>query len=224
MTLKMVLATAAAVTLALGIEAAHAERDHLMGYKIKDLDKFKAGGTFTLDDNGTLLTCEPKKAGFYLSPSEKDAGDDPRGPAAAGFVCYKAKCTGTLPPDVTANDQLTIHTLELKKATLVCMPSTPGTIVGGASYFLTDLGVNCNDTCAAAGLTYDAAGTGYALSGAANCDEVLDALGAGGTPALDAACLQPTGCYESGGARLNCGVLDPNLAAGGGQQACACAP
>lgn len=224
MTLKMILATVAVVTLALGIDAAHAERDHLMGYKVKDLDKFTAGGTFTLDDNGTVLTCEPKKAGFYLSPSEKNAGDDPRGPAAAGFVCYKAKCTGSLPPDVTANDQLAIHTLELKKAALVCMPSTPGVVVGGATYLLTAPGVNCNDTCDAVGQTYDAAGTVYSLSSAANCDEVLDALGAAGTPAINAVCFVPTGCSASAGARVNCGALNPSQAVVGGQEACACAP
>jgi hypothetical protein len=116
-----------AAALALGVHflavgAARAEEDHLIGFKIKDLNAVPglAGVAVTADFGNE--TCDLKRPEFMLVKSEKSGGDDPRGGTAGNFVCYKARCTGAVPPTVTTDSQFGVHAIESKKAKLVCLP------------------------------------------------------------------------------------------------------
>jgi len=209
---------------------AHAERDHLTGYKVKDLDKFKASGSYNLVDEGTTLDCEPKKAAFVLLPSEKDGGDDFRAGEATRYVCYKAKCAGALPPDVQVDDQLAVHTLEAKKAQIVCAPVKPpctGVTVGGSCWLLGSSGDSCDTTCNNAGLLYDDATRTYAGSDGsdADCTAVLDALAVTGSGVTFSGCGVGVGCgYDNGGSgRLRCSDATTSSASFSTfDRACAC--
>lgn len=99
-----------------------AEEDHLKGYKVKDLNKVPGAAGVTVTNQFGNETCDLKKPQFFLVQSEKNGGNDPRGGPAGDFVCYKAKCTGPLPPVTEADGQFGLHNLETKKAKLVCLP------------------------------------------------------------------------------------------------------
>lgn len=102
---------------------AFAEADHLEGYRIKDLNQVVApANPYTIANQFGNESCELKKAQFFLVPSQKDGGDDPRAGLAEHFVCYKAKCSTVLPPVTAANSQFGAHSLESKKAKLICLP------------------------------------------------------------------------------------------------------
>jgi hypothetical protein len=103
-----------------------AEEDHLKGYKIKDANSVAAApNPVTLTNQFGAEDCELGKPQFFLVQSEKNGGDDPRGGPAGDFVCYKAKCTGAVPPLTEADSQFGLHSLETKKAKLVCLPVDP---------------------------------------------------------------------------------------------------
>lgn len=109
----------------------------------------------------------------------------------------------------------------------------PGVSVGGFCWYLGSGGADCDATCAAQGLTYDAATLGYAGSSGtdAHCIAVLDALA---VPAGGLANSGPgtTGCMWCNGSPGVCPIArwrdtsSPTTAAGFGgpviQRACAC--
>jgi cysteine-rich repeat protein len=72
-----------------------------------------------------------------------------------------------------------------------------GEIVGGACWFLGDAGASCADTCADAGLGYDAATETVAGSGGTNasCTSVLNALGMAVGNASARTCDTGIGCH-----------------------------
>ena len=124
--LVAVLALTGAILLLTTVGVAQqAEEDHLLGYKIKDLDKIKPGTTHLITNQFvTEAGCEVKgKAKFFMVPSSKDGGNDARGGPAGHFVCYKVKCSGALPPTTRVDDQLAEHELEPKKAKILCVPA-----------------------------------------------------------------------------------------------------
>lgn len=106
----------------------------------------------------------------------------------------------------------------------------PGTLVGGACWYLSAPGESCDTACAAAGLTYDSATRTYAGSDGtlARCDAVLTALGEPAPPtARDAPCDSlGLGCavIPSIPDRIRC-TTPPTTSADSGalaQRACAC--
>jgi hypothetical protein len=184
-----------------------AEEDHLKGYKIKDLNQIAPpANPYTVTNQFGTETCELKKPQFLLVQSEKGGGDDPRGGQPGNFVCYKAKCTGPLPPVTTENSQFGTHSLETKKAKLMCLPvvepppACTGELVGGSCWFLGALGESCDATCGGLGMTCDPATVTYAGSGGtdADCLAVLTALGVTDTYSGGQFCLGtlPVGCVD----------------------------
>lgn len=171
------------VVIQMGLAAVvFGEDDHLVGYKVKDLNAVQPPGNYTMNTPFGTEVCTLKKAMFHLAPAEKNGGDDPRGGPVANFVCYKAKCTGPLPSTADLDDQFGAHALEIKKAKVVCVPAVdcdaPGVLVGGHCWYQSGDGESCDDACTAAGKTYDPATASYAGSGGtdANCSSVLAAL------------------------------------------------
>jgi hypothetical protein len=104
-----------------------AEQDHLLGYKVKGVEKLKPGTTHVLttefsEDLGPH-NCEVKgRVKFFLTQAEKDGGDDPRGGPAGHFACYKAKCSGMVPLEVHVDHQLGQETYLPKKVQILCLP------------------------------------------------------------------------------------------------------
>jgi hypothetical protein len=103
-----------------------AEQDHLTGHKVRDYSKVKLSGSYTLSGGLGTQVCEPIKARFLLVQSEKNGGDDPRGGPAGRFLCYRASCSGTLPPNVPATGQFGAHSLKTISAQLLCVPAELG--------------------------------------------------------------------------------------------------
>ena len=78
MTSRRLLVASAVVVLVGGLcSLARAEEDHLIGYKVKDLDKIQPGGTYTVTNGFGTTNCQLKKAKFFLVRSEKNAGASP---------------------------------------------------------------------------------------------------------------------------------------------------
>lgn len=100
-----------------------AEDDHLKGYRIKDLNEVPAPQSLILETRFGAESCTLKKAQFFFVPGERNSGDDPNGGPAGTFVCYKAKCTGAPPPVSPADSDFGNHSLEVKKAAVVCIPA-----------------------------------------------------------------------------------------------------
>lgn len=199
---RFVLANTLALVLVGGIcSAARAERDHLTGYKVKDLDKVDPAGTYTMTNGYGTTSCELKKAKFFMVGSDKNAGDDPRGGAVGKYVCYKAKCDGALPPVAPLGDQFGGHNVETKKVQIVCTPAQAEceSTVGGFCWFLGTPGQSCDTICNDNDRTYDAATDTYAGStgSLANCQAVLNDMGVMGAPA-DTACGTGVGCNFTG--------------------------
>jgi len=224
----LVVASALAVLVGGLCPVAHAERDHLVGYKVKDIDKIQPAGTQTLTNAFGSTSCTLKKVKFLLAPSEKNVGDDPRGGKAAKYVCWKAKCDGALPPPQPMNDQFAVHTLETKKTQLVCAPALAEceSVLGGFCWFLGPLGQDCDTVCDDNDRTYDAATDTYAGSTGsnANCQAVLNDVGVAGAVADIGVCAGGgLGCYAGpGGTRC----LTPPTVSGdsdpGAARLCAC--
>lgn len=184
------------VLLALCVSAvlpwpAVAEQDHLMGYKAKDDYKVAVpANPYILENAYGTENCELKKVAFYLTQSEKNAGDDPRSGPAGNFACYKAKCTGSIPaPDV--DSQFGVLGIVSKKAQLVCLPVTDPNVqppcdatTGGFCWFLGAAGESCDAVCGINGRSYDSATASYAGNGGSlgQCEAVLTALGYPGVP------------------------------------------
>lgn len=215
--------------------ASIAEEDHLKGYKIKDLNQVPPpANPYTVTNEFGSESCELKKPQFFLVQSEKNLGDDGRGGEPGNFVCYKAKCTGTVPPPTAQDSQFGLHNLETKKAKLVCLPVDPppppcaGDLVGGFCWFLGNSGDSCDTTCGAQTLTCSPATVAYAgTSGTlVNCDAVLDAISAPDT-AIDGSLTGGigTGCgrygiathYRELSAPTTCAAAQGSVA-----RACAC--
>lgn len=177
-----VVATFASLVVLACVSVALAEQDHLKGYKVKDRDKVRPSGTQTLTTQFGDETCELKRAKFWLVQSEKNAGDDPRGGAAGDFVCYRAKCSGPLPPATTVDDQFATHTLEAKRARLVCVPVDalpPGQACTASPH------PTCGGTCPAGQECGDVGSSCACLpTGSTPC-------GDGPHPACGGACPQP---------------------------------
>jgi hypothetical protein len=233
------LATSALVA-SFGLLAASvgvAEQDHLKGYTIKDLNQVAPpANPYTITNQFGSETCDLKKAQFLLVQSEKNNGDDARGGPAGNFVCYKAKCSKSLPPVTDENSQFGTHTLEIKKAKMVCLPvipppvACPGQLVGGSCWLLGALGESCDTACGGVGMTCDPVTETYAGSGGtdADCLAVLTALGVTDTYSGGQFCLfsNPVGCvdepqstsaYRCNSPVTTCAGSGPSL-----QRACAC--
>lgn len=194
------LLTLSVVSLALlaGRAPAIAERDHLTGYKVKD-GSLSTGGMHVFDDGYGPQNCELKKVQFFLTQSERDAEDDPRGGPAGDFVCYKAKCSSPLPTLSDQEDEVGAHTLTAKKVKIVCLPSTPAceATTGGFCWFVGTAGADCDTTCASVGRVYDVATRTYAGSDGsdANCAAVLSDLGVTSPFAGSVSCGNGLGCF-----------------------------
>jgi hypothetical protein len=116
----MVFATVAAYVA----PAAMAQQlDHLEGYKGADLNKVTPPASNVVTNPFGSGTCALKKAQFVLTPSTKDNGDDPRGGQVGSFICYKAKCSGSVPGPMNADTQFGAVQFASKKAQLVCLPA-----------------------------------------------------------------------------------------------------
>lgn len=100
-----------------------AERDHLKGYRVKDRNAVAPpASSYLVDSQFGSDSCQLKKLTFFLVQSEKNGGDDPRSGPAGNFVCYKAKCTGPRPPLTAGDSQFGVHSLEISKPRIVCLP------------------------------------------------------------------------------------------------------
>lgn len=181
---RWLLASALAMSVQLLVASTGvAEEDHLQGYKIKDLNEVPATNPVIVSNQFGTDTCELKKPHFLLVRSEKNVGDDPRGGPAGDFVCYKAKCTGASPPVIGADSQFGLHSLELKKAKLVCLPVAPPPVCPAAggngqacSAYVSDSPPGCADCCdAVGGCAFDCQGAQMA---ACNDGSFNDACGA----------------------------------------------
>lgn len=125
MTNRMIIAAVIMVSGAVATSAI-AEQDHLNGYRIKDGNSvLPPANPYVLTTQFGNETCELKKPHLYLSQSEKAGGDDPRGGQAGDFVCYKARCTGPLPPTTDGVTQFGTHSLQPKRTKVVCLPMNP---------------------------------------------------------------------------------------------------
>ena len=120
--MRIVLMTLACGVLLIGPPPAIAERDHLVGMVVKDLDGVRPGPGFTLATAEGTQTCELTRAKFRLLQAEKNAGDDPRGGPAGEFICYTARCAGQFADNTTSEDQFGPHALHAKRTQLVCTP------------------------------------------------------------------------------------------------------
>ncbi len=109
-------------------------------------------------------------------------------------------------------------------------PACAGVSIGGACWFLTAQGDDCDTTCAAAGLLYDEATRTYVGSDGtnANCETVMDALGAegSGAPVDINSCDNGYGCVTEFGDRARCTdpVTDSIAIASSLYRICACSP
>lgn len=212
---------------------ARAEEDHLEGYKIKDLNSVAPpANPYTITNEFGSESCELKKPQFFLAGSAKNGGDDPRGGTAGNFVCYKAKCTGAVPPTNEQESQFGLHSIETKKAKLVCLPVTPppppcaGALVGGFCWYLGATGESCDTVCTNQALSCDPATISYAGSGGtlAQCDAVMDVLYGPGAAADTLSSGSNVGCFLYAGLfayrdplGTTCAAAEPGLA-----RACAC--
>ena len=104
-----------------------AEFDHLTCFKAGDDEAAPVVApplTLSTAMGGVGSGCEiKKKAHTVCLRTEKNGGNDPRGPIVANFVCYKVKCES--PPVVPAADlidQFAGRIIELKKIFTVCAP------------------------------------------------------------------------------------------------------
>jgi hypothetical protein len=163
--------------------ATYAEQDYFEGYKIKDLNQVNMPASTSVTNVFGGNTCELKRAQFFLVQSESNGGDDPLGGPAGNFVCYKAKCSGPLPPvtDVENTPSAALG-LETKKAQLVCLPVNPlvcgdGEIDAGEACDGGQLGactLGCNPDCTCTQLPCEATTGGYCWFLAntnQNCDD-----------------------------------------------------
>jgi hypothetical protein len=205
-----------------------AEQDHLIGYRVKDLNGIAPSGSYTLSSQLGTQVCEPIAVRYLLERSEKNGGDDPRGGPAGRFVCYVAKCSGTLPDEVQASGQFAAHTLGPKSTQLLCVPvqpaGCPGVTVGGFCWLLGASGQSCDAVCGT--LAYDSATLTYAGSSGtdANCEAVLDALGVPAGSLFSGTCSEAVGCAYTGTSRLRCTSpqTDSSTGSAGYERACAC--
>jgi hypothetical protein len=129
----------------------------------------------------------------------------------ADTVTCKA-ATDSTPPDcgetTTTTTTTSTTTTTTPSTTTTTMPCA-GTVVGGFCWFMGAVGQSCDTVCTGAGLIYDDGGTrGFAGSGGTNaqCQSVLDALGASGTGApSDLTCVDGYGCVtNTTAARVHC--------------------
>lgn len=229
MTKRSVLWSLAVVVLVgASCRIALAEEDHLVGYQVKDLDKIKPGGMYTVTNQFGTTTCELKVAKFFLVRGEKNAGDDPAGGPAGKFICYKAKCDGSLPPTKPSTDQFGSHNLETKKVKIICAPAQADceSMVGGFCWFLGKIGESCDKVCTDNDRTYDTATDTYAGSSGmlANCTAVMNDIGVAGVGVDNGACADAVGCFTTAGTIVRC-TAPPTTAAASNAvdvRVCAC--
>lgn len=115
-------------------------------------------------------------------------------------------------------------------AGLAPTPPCAGVELGGACWFLSPMGDDCDATCQAFGLNYDEATRTFAGSDGtnANCEAVMNALGAegSGAPFENNACPGGFGCVSEFGDRHRCTDPATDFAATDSSlfRMCACAP
>lgn len=206
------------------------ESDHLTGYKVKEAVTPYLSQHALQDALGSG-NCTLKKAKFYLTGAEKDAGDDPRGGPAGDYICYTAKCDLPEPVLPLKDDQLGPHALTAKKVKIVCLPvdrCPGGAIVDGVCWVKGSSLESCDDACSDIGQTCAPETISYAGSGGtlANCQAVSDALGGTDTVTDNAPCNGGYGCFTSvGGTQrctappTTCGAANLTL-----ERLCACQP
>lgn len=99
-----------------------------------------------------------------------------------------------------------------------------GVDLGGACWFLGAIGESCDTVCGNAGLSYDAAGQGYADDpNATECEAVLDALGAVGTGApSSSSCSYGCSARPSNSSRRLCTSTTSSSSSASRTRACAC--
>jgi hypothetical protein len=120
--MRAMLVALASIVIFIGPPAAFAERDHLVGMVVNDLDDVRPGPGFTLETVEGTQTCELGTAKFRLLQAERDGADDPSGGPAGEFICYRARCGGLFSENVTSADQFGPHALHAKRTQLVCTP------------------------------------------------------------------------------------------------------
>lgn len=104
-----------------------AEFDHLTCFRVKQDDAMPVVPPLSLTTYlGGASGCEIKtKAKTVCVRTEKNGGNDPRGPSLPNaYVCYKIKCDS--PPSGTAVDlldQFSGRIIELKKIYTLCAPA-----------------------------------------------------------------------------------------------------
>jgi len=135
----------------LAVGTSVAEEDHLEGYTIKDLNHVAPpANPYTLNNQFGSESCELIKPLYFLVQSDKNAGDDPRGGPAGEFVCYKAKCSDSLFTTTDRETQFGLHSLQAKKAKLVCLPvGSPCPAIGPATCLAVASTNACFDCCGA---------------------------------------------------------------------------
>jgi hypothetical protein len=179
-----------------------AEMDHLTGYKVKE-STTPPQSLHTVQDALGSGNCTLKKAKFYLTGAEKDAGDDARGGPAGDYICYTAKCDLPSPSLPLKEDQRGAHALETKSVKIVCLPAVDDAVpapceatTGGFCWFLGAEGESCDTVCANNGRLYDSATETYAGSGGTdgNCEDVWAALGGPGDYTNLVSCSVGNGC------------------------------
>lgn len=188
-------------------------------------DKIKTAGKYAK----CLLAAESKAVKKGVAQTEKLAKCDAKYEKKWGKIETKAVAKAP-PPCPTTGDEaaIKVQVQQFVDDLLLSLGGgCGGAEVGGACWFLGVQGDNCTDTCGPLGLVYDPATATYAGSSGTNgnCEDVLDALGAGAGAVIDINCLNIVDCYVDGADRRRC------TNAGGegnsyefGERACACMP
>lgn len=208
------------VTLLALAAAAHARTDP--GTKCRAA-KLLASGNKTL----AKVKCEQKA---LLKGIAVDATCIAKAEAKFSAAITKAESNGGCPGSGTDLEERA----DACVANLVAGVPCPGggVSVGGKCWYASGLvcpgniPCSCDETCTAAGLTYDAATETYAGSSGtlANCQAVLTALGAPlSSPATDAVCDVGLGCFfNAAWFRCPSPATTSSASQAGDKRACAC--
>jgi hypothetical protein len=120
----LTVAMAVSMQLLVAAMGAAAERDHLTGYTITDLNRATPpANPYTMTDQFTGETCTLSRPLYFLEQSAKNDGDDARGGPAGRYVCYKARCPGPRPSDHDFDTQFGDHLIHFRVAKIVCLPA-----------------------------------------------------------------------------------------------------
>lgn len=163
--------------------------------------------------------CESKFSARWRKTETKSAGACPTSGDEAAVEAAITMCMDNVAAGLTSS------------ASSAC----PGALVDGACWFLSENQSDCIERCAEAGLRYDQATRMYAGSDGtdANCEKILDALGAPGDPFV----LNSTDCSNVPNGmgcfhdlfyhlRVRCSIVPTDATSffPDAQRVCACAP